>query len=114
MIMLPVVVHKKIYNFSVCPLTGKALMAPNLDSFGRDRALYQEHVKRRIAEREARRYSSIEVFPIWDSVYQLSFCCAVFSVNFEGLQKNLHLKHYGSLVFGMLLVHLQTQYDIMK
>lgn len=30
-------------------------MAPNLDSFGRDRALYQEHAKRRIAEREARR-----------------------------------------------------------
>lgn len=31
-------------------------MAPNLDSFGRDRAAYQEHAKqRRIAEREARR-----------------------------------------------------------
>ncbi|XP_077198686.1 PAX3- and PAX7-binding protein 1 [Paroedura picta] len=35
--------------------SNKALMAPNLDSFGRDRALYQEHVKRRTAEREARR-----------------------------------------------------------
>ncbi|XP_059542315.1 PAX3- and PAX7-binding protein 1 isoform X3 [Myotis daubentonii] len=35
--------------------SNKALMAPNLDSFGRDRALYQEHAKRRIAEREARR-----------------------------------------------------------
>ncbi|XP_075767003.1 PAX3- and PAX7-binding protein 1 [Pelodiscus sinensis] len=35
--------------------SSKALMAPNLDSFGRDRALYQEHVKRRTAEREARR-----------------------------------------------------------
>lgn len=42
-------------NFSVCTLTDKALMAPNLDSFGRDRNLYQEHVKRRTAEREARR-----------------------------------------------------------
>lgn len=32
-------------------------MAPNLDSFGRDRAAYQEHSRqRRIAEREARRY----------------------------------------------------------
>jgi len=30
-------------------------MAPNLDSFGRDRVLYQEQVKRRTAEREARR-----------------------------------------------------------
>ncbi|GAB1300421.1 PAX3- and PAX7-binding protein 1 [Apodemus speciosus] len=37
------------------PFKDKALMAPNLDSFGRDRALYQEHAKRRIAEREARR-----------------------------------------------------------
>ncbi|XP_060090304.1 PAX3- and PAX7-binding protein 1 [Heteronotia binoei] len=35
--------------------SNKALMAPNLDSFGRDRTLYQEHVKRRTAEREARR-----------------------------------------------------------
>nr|XP_004468673.1 PAX3- and PAX7-binding protein 1 isoform X2 [Dasypus novemcinctus] len=35
--------------------SNKALMAPNLDSFGRDRALYQEHAKRRVAEREARR-----------------------------------------------------------
>ncbi|CAK6442111.1 unnamed protein product [Pipistrellus nathusii] len=35
--------------------SNKALMAPNLDSFGRDRALSQEHAKRRIAEREARR-----------------------------------------------------------
>ncbi|XP_015736950.1 PAX3- and PAX7-binding protein 1 isoform X2 [Coturnix japonica] len=35
--------------------SNKALMAPNLDSFGRDRALYQEQVKRRTAEREARR-----------------------------------------------------------
>lgn len=31
-------------------------MAPNLDSFGRDRVIYQEQVKRRTAEREARRY----------------------------------------------------------
>lgn len=30
-------------------------MAPNLDSFGRDRVIYQEQVKRRTAEREARR-----------------------------------------------------------
>lgn len=38
-------------------LTDKAVMAPNLDSFGRDRAAYQEHSRqRRIAEREARRY----------------------------------------------------------
>ncbi|XP_073473235.1 PAX3- and PAX7-binding protein 1 [Aquarana catesbeiana] len=36
--------------------SSKAVMAPNLDSFGRDRASYQEHAKqRRIAEREARR-----------------------------------------------------------
>ncbi|XP_069492435.1 PAX3- and PAX7-binding protein 1 isoform X2 [Ambystoma mexicanum] len=36
--------------------SSKALMAPNLDSFGRDRALFQEHAKqRRVAEREARR-----------------------------------------------------------
>uniref|UniRef100_A0A8B9I907 PAX3 and PAX7 binding protein 1 n=1 Tax=Anser brachyrhynchus TaxID=132585 RepID=A0A8B9I907_9AVES len=35
--------------------SNKALMAPNLDSFGRDRVLYQEQVKRRTAEREARR-----------------------------------------------------------
>ncbi|XP_040279134.1 PAX3- and PAX7-binding protein 1 isoform X1 [Bufo bufo] len=36
--------------------SSKALMAPNLDTFGRDRAAYQEHAKqRRIAEREARR-----------------------------------------------------------
>ncbi|XP_034034245.1 PAX3- and PAX7-binding protein 1 [Thalassophryne amazonica] len=37
-------------------LSNKAVMAPNLDSFGRDRATYQEHSRqRRIAEREARR-----------------------------------------------------------
>lgn len=37
-------------------LADKAVMAPNLDSFGRDRAAYQEHSRqRRIAEREARR-----------------------------------------------------------
>ncbi|XP_062392561.1 PAX3- and PAX7-binding protein 1 [Sardina pilchardus] len=37
-------------------LSNKAVMAPNLDSFGRDRTAYQEHAKqRRIAEREARR-----------------------------------------------------------
>ncbi|XP_076606463.1 PAX3- and PAX7-binding protein 1 [Chaetodon auriga] len=37
-------------------LSSKAVMAPNLDSFGRDRAAYQEHSRqRRIAEREARR-----------------------------------------------------------
>uniref|UniRef100_A0A673APZ9 PAX3 and PAX7 binding protein 1 n=1 Tax=Sphaeramia orbicularis TaxID=375764 RepID=A0A673APZ9_9TELE len=37
-------------------LSNKAVMAPNLDSFGRDRAAYQEHNRqRRIAEREARR-----------------------------------------------------------
>ncbi|KAJ8266400.1 hypothetical protein GJAV_G00130010 [Gymnothorax javanicus] len=37
-------------------LSSKALMAPSLDSFGRDRNAYQEHAKqRRIAEREARR-----------------------------------------------------------
>uniref|UniRef100_A0A8C9VFN7 PAX3 and PAX7 binding protein 1 n=1 Tax=Scleropages formosus TaxID=113540 RepID=A0A8C9VFN7_SCLFO len=37
-------------------LSSKALMAPNLDSFGRDRGAYLEHAKqRRIAEREARR-----------------------------------------------------------
>ncbi|XP_029459437.1 PAX3- and PAX7-binding protein 1 [Rhinatrema bivittatum] len=36
--------------------SSKSVMAPNLDSFGRDRALYQENAKqRRIAEREARR-----------------------------------------------------------
>ncbi|XP_059729965.1 PAX3- and PAX7-binding protein 1 isoform X2 [Haemorhous mexicanus] len=35
--------------------SNKALMAPNLDSFGRDRVIYQEQVKRRTAEREARR-----------------------------------------------------------
>ncbi|NXA49096.1 PAXB1 protein, partial [Nothocercus julius] len=59
---------KKIGNCSMCQTThlpfeksplrtfsSKALMAPNLDSFGRDRALYQEQVKRRTAEREARR-----------------------------------------------------------
>lgn len=40
-------------------LTDKAVMAPNLDSFGRDRAAYQEHSRqRRIAEREARRYEA--------------------------------------------------------
>lgn len=37
-------------------LADKAVVAPNLDSFGRDRAAYQEHSRqRRIAEREARR-----------------------------------------------------------
>lgn len=37
-------------------LADKAVMAPNLDPFGRDRAAYQEHSRqRRIAEREARR-----------------------------------------------------------
>ncbi|XP_054611944.1 PAX3- and PAX7-binding protein 1 isoform X2 [Dunckerocampus dactyliophorus] len=37
-------------------LSNKAVMAPNLDLFGRDRALYQENSRqRRIAEREARR-----------------------------------------------------------
>ncbi|XP_067897181.1 PAX3- and PAX7-binding protein 1 isoform X2 [Heterodontus francisci] len=36
--------------------SSKTIMAPSLDSFGRDRALYQENAKqRRIAEREARR-----------------------------------------------------------
>ncbi|XP_053561943.1 PAX3- and PAX7-binding protein 1 [Bombina bombina] len=36
--------------------SSKAVMAPNLDNFGRDRVQYQEHTKqRRIAEREARR-----------------------------------------------------------
>ncbi|XP_075027528.1 PAX3- and PAX7-binding protein 1 isoform X2 [Calonectris borealis] len=35
--------------------SNKALMAPNLESFGRDRVIYQEQVKRRTAEREARR-----------------------------------------------------------
>ncbi|XP_064413267.1 PAX3- and PAX7-binding protein 1 isoform X2 [Latimeria chalumnae] len=36
--------------------SSKALVAPNLDTFGRDRSHYQEHAKvRRIAEREARR-----------------------------------------------------------
>lgn len=40
-------------------LAGKAVMAPNLDSFGRDRAAYQENSRqRRIAEREARRYEA--------------------------------------------------------
>lgn len=40
-------------------LADKAVMAPNLDSFGRDRAAYQEHGRqRRIAEREARRYKA--------------------------------------------------------
>ncbi|XP_056140649.1 PAX3- and PAX7-binding protein 1 isoform X2 [Lampris incognitus] len=37
-------------------LSNKAVMAPSLDSFGRDRTAYQEHARqRRIAEREARR-----------------------------------------------------------
>ncbi|XP_061596612.1 PAX3- and PAX7-binding protein 1 isoform X1 [Cololabis saira] len=37
-------------------LSSKAVMAPSLDSFGRDRAAYQENSRqRRIAEREARR-----------------------------------------------------------
>lgn len=40
----------------ILSLADKAVMAPNLDSFGRDRAAYQEHNRqRRIAEREARR-----------------------------------------------------------
>lgn len=40
-------------------LADKAVMAPNLDSFGRDRTAYQEHGRqRRIAEREARRYEA--------------------------------------------------------
>lgn len=42
----------------ICPLSvaGKAVMAPNLDPFGRDRAAYQELSRqRRVAEREARR-----------------------------------------------------------
>lgn len=40
-------------------LADKAVMAPKLDSFGRDRAAYQEHSRqRRIAEREARRYET--------------------------------------------------------
>lgn len=40
-------------------LADKAVMAPNLDSFGRDRAAYQENSRqRRIAEREARRYEA--------------------------------------------------------
>lgn len=40
-------------------LADKAVMAPNLDSFGRDRTAYQEHSRqRRIAEREARRYEA--------------------------------------------------------
>lgn len=50
-------------NVSLPPLiwllsfADKAVMAPNLDSFGRDRTAYQEHSRqRRIAEREARRY----------------------------------------------------------
>lgn len=43
-------------------LADKAVMAPNLDSFGRDRAAYQEHSRqRRIAEREARRYDTHEM-----------------------------------------------------
>jgi GC-rich sequence DNA-binding factor len=43
---------------SVLSVSGKAVMAPNLDSFGRDRTAYQELAKqRRIAEREARRYA---------------------------------------------------------
>ncbi|KAM6986286.1 PAX3- and PAX7-binding protein 1 [Aplochiton taeniatus] len=37
-------------------LSNKAVMAPNLDSFGRDRTAFQEHARqRRSAEREARR-----------------------------------------------------------
>lgn len=44
-------------------LADKAVMAPNLDSFGRDRAAYQEHSRqRRIAEREARRYQLVLTF----------------------------------------------------
>lgn len=40
-------------------LADKAVMASNLDSFGRDRAAFQEHSRqRRIAEREARRYEA--------------------------------------------------------
>lgn len=49
------IVEGRLLILAVCCFTDKALMAPNLDSFGRDRALYQEHAKRRIAEREARR-----------------------------------------------------------
>ncbi|KAM4047704.1 PAX3- and PAX7-binding protein 1 [Anomaloglossus baeobatrachus] len=44
------------FRIDIVAHRSKALMAPNLDSFGRDRAAYQEHAKqRRIAEREARR-----------------------------------------------------------
>lgn len=40
-------------------LADKAVMAPSLDSFGRDRTAYLEHSRqRRIAEREARRYEA--------------------------------------------------------
>lgn len=43
-------------NCGPFPVSGKAVMAPSLDAFGRDRTAYQEHAKqRRIAEREARR-----------------------------------------------------------
>lgn len=53
-------------------LADKAVMAPNLDSFGRDRAAYQEHSRqRRIAEREARRYQLVLTFlSLWK-------CCIV-------------------------------------
>lgn len=45
-------------NWELFPVSGKAVMAPNLDPFGRDRTAYQEQAKqRRIAEREARRYA---------------------------------------------------------
>lgn len=54
------VVHSVCFSLPVLTfllsLSGKSVMAPNLDSFGRDRAAYQEHSRqRRIAEREARR-----------------------------------------------------------
>ena len=49
------IVEGRLLILAICCFTDKALMAPNLDSFGRDRALYQEHSKRLIAEREARR-----------------------------------------------------------
>lgn len=48
------------FSFS---LPDKAAMAPNLDTFGRDRAAYQEQRRqRRIAEREARRYVAYYCF----------------------------------------------------
>lgn len=48
------------FSFS---LPDKAVMAANLDTFGRDRAAYQEQRRqRRIAEREARRYVALYCF----------------------------------------------------